>query len=212
MSLKKASILIILILLIDQISKVYIKLHFQIHESLEVFNWFKIYFVENNGMAWGTTLSDIIPFISENTAKLYLTLFRIIAVFGIGYWLLNSIKQQVSRTLILALVFIFAGALGNIIDSVFYGVFFNDSFSQVATFMPDEGGYSKLLFGNVVDMLYFPLWQGDLPEWIPAIGGRNFIFFEPVFNIADVAIAIGFGILLFFNSKAFPKKAETIQA
>lgn len=205
MSLKKASILIIIILLIDQISKLYIKTHFQLHESVEIFNWFKIYFVENDGMAWGTKLSDIIPFISDKTAKLCLTIFRIFAILGVGYWLVNSIKKHLSRTLLLALVFIFAGALGNIIDSVFYGISFNDSYGQVASFMPKEGGYEKILYGNVVDMLYFPMWQGNLPEWFPFLGGRNFIFFEPVFNLADVAIATGFGILLFFYKKAFPK-------
>lgn len=208
MSLKKASILIILILLIDQVSKIYIKTHFQLHESVEAFSWFKVYFVENDGMAWGTKLSDIIPFITDRTAKLCLTTFRIFAIFGIGYWLVNSIKKHQSKTLLLALVFIFAGALGNIIDSVFYGVFFNDSFGQVASFIPKDGGYDDLLYGNVVDMLYFPMWQGNLPEWLPILGGENFIFFEPVFNIADVAIATGFGILLFFNNKAFPKKEE----
>ena len=210
MSLKKASILIIIILLIDQTSKLYIKTHFQLHESLEIFSWFKLYFVENDGMAWGTKLSDFIPFISDRTAKLSLTIFRILAIFGIGYWLLNSIKKNISKTLILALVFIFAGALGNIIDSVFYGVCFNDSFGQVASFMPKDGGYDSLLYGNVVDMLSFPLWQGNVPEWLPYFGGRNFIFFEPIFNVADVAIATGFGILLFFNKKAFPKKEETV--
>lgn len=210
MSLKKASILIIIILLIDQTSKLYIKTHFQLHESLEIFSWFKLYFVENDGMAWGTKLSDFIPFLSDRTAKLSLTIFRILAIFGIGYWLLNSIKKNISKTLILALVFIFAGALGNIIDSVFYGVCFNDSFGQVASFMPKDGGYDSLLYGNVVDMLSFPLWQGNVPEWLPYFGGRNFIFFEPIFNVADVAIATGFGILLFFNKKAFPKKEETV--
>ncbi|RLJ65471.1 signal peptidase II [Lacinutrix venerupis] len=204
--MKKASILIIIILLIDQISKMYIKTHFQLHESETVFSWFKIYFVENDGMAWGTKLSDILPFIGDRTAKLCLTTFRIFAILGIGYWLVNAIKKKHSKTLIFALIFIFSGALGNIIDSVFYGVIFNDSFGQVATFLPVDGGYDKALFGNVVDMLYFPMWQGNLPEWIPYLGGENFIFFEPVFNIADVAIAIGFGILLFFNNKAFPKK------
>jgi signal peptidase II len=208
MSLKKASLLIIVILLLDQLSKLYIKTHFQIHESTAVFSWFRIYFVENDGMAWGTTLGDIIPFISDRTAKLCLTTFRILAIVGIGYWLLNSVKKKVSKTLILALVFIFSGALGNIIDSVFYGVFFNDSFGQVASFMPKDGGYDNLLFGNVVDMLYFPIWQGNLPEWMPLLGGKNFIFFEPVFNIADVAIAVGFGILLFFNKKAFQKNED----
>ena len=183
----------------------YIKTHFQLHESFEVFSWLKIYFVENDGMAWGTKLSDFIPYISDRTAKLSLTIFRLIAILGIGYWLLISIKKQVSKVLVLALVFIFAGAMGNIIDSVLYGVVFNDSYSQVASFMPIEGGYDKVFFGNVVDMLYLPMWQGNLPEWIPFVGGKNFIFFEPVFNIADVAISIGFALLIFFNKKAFPK-------
>lgn len=205
MTLKKATLFIILILLVDQISKVYIKTHFQLHESFEVFSWLKIYFVENDGMAWGTKLSDFIPYISDRTAKLSLTIFRLIAILGIGYWLLISIKKQVSKVLVLALVFIFAGAMGNIIDSVLYGVVFNDSYSQVASFMPIEGGYDKVFFGNVVDMLYLPMWQGNLPEWIPFVGGKNFIFFEPVFNIADVAISIGFALLIFFNKKAFPK-------
>ena len=208
MSLKKASLFIIIILLIDQISKLYIKTHFQLGEDLEIFNWFKLYFVENDGMAWGTKLSDILPFISDKSAKISLTVFRIIAIIGIGYWLFDTLKNNKSKTLILALIFIFSGALGNIIDSVFYGVFFNDSYGQVATFLPQEGGYGGLLFGNVVDMLYLPLWKGYLPEWIPFYGGKYFTFFEPVFNVADVAISIGFGILIFFNKQAFSKTEE----
>ena len=208
MSLKKASLFIIIILLIDQISKLYIKTHFQLGEDIEIFKWFKLYFVENDGMAWGTKLSDILPFINDKTAKLSLTIFRVIAIIGIGYWLVDTLKKNKSKTLILALIFIFSGALGNIIDSVFYGVFFNDSYGQVATFLPEEGGYGSLLFGNVVDMLYLPLWKGYLPEWIPFYGGEYFTFFEPVFNVADIAISIGFGILIFFNKKAFPKTEE----
>lgn len=208
MSLKKASVFIIIILLIDQISKVYIKTHFQLNEFVEIFSWFQIYFVENDGMAWGTKLSDIIPFISDRTAKLSLTLFRIIAIFGVGYWLISSIQRQASKVLIFALIFIFAGALGNIIDSVFYGILFNDSFGQVAEVLPKEGSYDNLLFGNVVDMLYLPIWEGRLPEWIPFLGGKNFAFFEPVFNVADVAISMGFAILILFNKKAFPKVVE----
>lgn len=207
MNLKKATALIFVILVIDQISKIYVKTHFVLGEDVTVFNWFKIYFIENSGMAWGTKLSDILPFMTDRTAKLSLTVFRVFAIIGIGYWLVNTIKKQQSKTLILALVFIFAGALGNILDSVFYGIMFEDSISQVASFLPSQG-YDSLLHGKVVDMLYFPLWKGYLPEWIPGIGGDYFTFFEPVFNIADVAISIGFGILIFFNGKAFPKNEQ----
>lgn len=207
MSLKKATIFIILILLIDQVSKIYVKTHFVLGEDVAVFDWFKIYFIENSGMAWGTKLSDLLPFISDRTAKVSLTVFRIFAIIGIGYWLFNSIKKQQSKMLNVALVFVFAGALGNILDSVFYGVLFDNSIGQVATFMPEQG-YDSMLHGKVVDMLYFPIWQGYLPEWIPSIGGKYFTFFEPVFNVADVAISVGFGILIFFNKKAFPKKEE----
>jgi len=208
MSLKKASILIFIILLIDQASKFYIKTHFALGDDVPVFNWFKILFVENNGMAWGTKLSDFTTLITDRTAKVILTVFRIVAVFGIGYWLVSSVKNKSSKILIAAIALIFAGALGNIIDSVFYGVLFNDSHGQIAQFLPVEQGYDKLLHGNVVDMLYFPLWKGFLPEWLPFFGGKYFTFFEPVFNIADVAISTGFLMLIMFNKKAFPKKED----
>lgn len=206
MSLKKSIILIIIILLIDQISKFYIKTHFALNESVEVFSWFKIYFIENDGMAWGTKISDFVSFISDRTAKVALTLFRIIAIFGIGYWLYDATKKQSSRILILAIALIFSGALGNIIDSVFYGVLFDHSFNQVATFLPTPGGYDSLLHGKVVDMLYFPLFEIDLPQWLPFYGGKRFNFFEPVFNVADMAISTGFIMLIVFNKKAFAKK------
>lgn len=203
MSLKKATLLIITILLIDQISKVYIKTHFVLHDKITVFNWFQIAFVENKGMAWGTKISDFVSFISDETAKLSLTLFRIVAIFGIGYWLFNSIKNQSSKTLIFAIALIFSGALGNIIDSVFYGVLFSDSSGQVATFLPNGGGYAGWFHGNVVDMLHFPMLSGVYPNWMPFVGGDYFTFFEPVFNVADMAISTGIGILIFFNKKAF---------
>ena len=203
MSLKKATLLILIILIVDQVSKLYIKTHFALNESVEVFSWFQILFVENEGMAWGTKISDIVSFISDRTAKVCLTIFRILAVIGIGYWLNKSIKEKQSKTLIFAVSLILAGALGNIIDSVFYGVLFDSSAGQVASFLPVEGGYDAVFHGKVVDMLHFPLWSGVLPDWIPFFGGQYFTFFEPVFNIADMAISTGIGILIFFNRRAF---------
>ena len=203
MSLKKSLLIIIIVLLLDQISKVYIKMNFELHEDITVFSWFKILFVENDGMAWGTKLSDIFSFISDKSAKLILTLFRIVAVTAIGFWLFDVIRKQRTKTLIFAISLIFAGALGNIIDSVFYGVLFSDSQMEVATFLSESGGYARVFYGSVVDMLHFPLFSGVLPEWLPFIGGKYVSFFDPVFNIADVAISTGIGILIVFNKKAF---------
>jgi len=210
MSIKKSFLIIVLVLLVDQVSKIYIKTHFALGDSYEVFEWFKIHFIENSGAAWGAKLNDFLP-ISENTAKLILTVFRLFAVAGIGYWLFDSIKKQSSRTLVLAVSLIFAGALGNIIDSVFYGVLFNDSIGQVATLFSGEP-YGGLFFGKVVDMLYFPMIDSTWPVWVPYFGGSNFSFFDPVFNVADTAISTGVGILLVFNKKAFgDKKTEEFQ-
>jgi signal peptidase II len=199
MSLKKATFIIILILLIDQISKIYIKTNFILGEEIKVFDWFRVLFVENEGMAWGAKIPG-------EYGKLLLTLFRLGAIVGIGYWLWDSVRNNGSRVLIVAISFIFAGALGNIIDSVFYGVIFENSYGQVAAFLPDGGGYGTLFHGKVVDMLYFPLFEGMLPKWIPFLGGEYFSFFDPVFNIADTAISTGVTLLLLFNKKAFPKK------
>ena len=212
MSLKKSLLLIVLVLLVDQISKIYIKTNFALQESVEVFSWFKIFFIENEGAAWGTKLSDILPIcdllhISESTGKLILTVFRLFAIVGIGYWLRDIIVKQSPRTLILAVSLIFAGAFGNIIDSVFYGVIFDDSYGQVAQMFADEP-YGKLFYGKVVDMLYFPMIDTTWPDWVPKLGGNRFRFFEPVFNVADTAISTGVGILIVFNKKAFPKNEE----
>ena len=201
MSIKKASIIIILILLVDQISKFYIKTNFVLGEEIKVFDWFSILFVENEGMAWGAKIPG-------EYGKLLLTLFRLGAIVGIAYWLWDSVRNKGSRILIVAISFIFAGAFGNIIDSVFYGMFFTDSYGRVAEFMPEGGGYAGIFYGKVVDMLYFPLYDGPLPSWIPFWGGENFTFFEPVFNVADTAISTGVGLLLFFNKRAFPTKKE----
>lgn len=208
MSLKKASFIIISILLVDQLSKIYIKTHFELYETVEVFSWFRILFIENEGAAWGTKLSDFIPFISDRTGKLILTLFRLVAISGIGYWLYDSIKKNHPKVLILAISLIFAGAFGNIIDSLFYGMLFNDSHGQVATLFSSEP-YGTLFHGKVVDMFQLPFIKDKiLPEWIPFYGGRSFTFFEPIFNVADTSISTGVGILVVFNKKAFPKKRQ----
>ncbi len=204
MNLRKSLLLIFLILAIDQISKIYIKTHFFLGESVAVFNWFKILFIENEGAAWGAKLSDVLP-ISDNTGKLILTIFRLFAILGIGYWLYDLTKKKSSTTYLLAVSLIFAGALGNIIDSVLYGVLFDHSNNQVATLFSTEP-YGSLFYGKVVDMLYFPMIDVTWPNWIPYFGGNNFRFFEPVFNVADTAISTGVGILIVFNKKAFGHK------
>jgi len=209
MSKRNTVLVITIILLLDQLSKIYVKTNFILNEDVTIFSWFKIVFVENDGMAWGTKLSDFIPAFSERSAKLILTLFRIFAVTGIVFWLLDVIKKQKSRVLTFAIAIILAGALGNILDSVFYGVFFSDSLVDVASFLPNEGGYADIFHGKVVDMFHFPIWSGILPEGIPFIGGTYFSFFDPVFNIADVAISTGIGILIVFNKSAFKDKKKS---
>ena len=153
-------------------------------------------------MAMGTKINDFIPFINENTGKLILTIFRIAAISGLGYWLLDSIRKQSGVLLCWALSLIFAGALGNIIDSIFYGVLFSDSSGQIAQFFPEKG-YAPLFYGHVVDMLQFPLVEWTWPSWLPYIGGTDYLFFQYIFNIADTAISTGVAILIFFNKKIF---------
>ncbi|MDB9726234.1 lipoprotein signal peptidase [Flavobacteriaceae bacterium] len=200
---KKPFLLAYFLLILDQCVKIYIKTHFFLGESVEVFSGFQILFIENEGAAWGAKLSDILP-ISDVSGKIALTVFRLFAIVGIGAWFVSSVKKGVPLFLQMAQALIFAGALGNIIDSVFYGVLFNDSMYQVATLFSDQP-YGSLLQGKVVDMLYFPLIDTTWPEWVPVLGGNSLRFFEPVFNIADTAISTGVGFLLVFNKKAFPQ-------
>jgi signal peptidase II len=207
MTLNKSILIILFILIIDQLSKVYIKLHFPLtlygDASLLDWGWFKILFVENKGMAWGAKISDFIPIISERFGKLLLTLFRIFAVPLIFYWLYDSIKKKETKLLTISISLVLAGAIGNLIDSVFYGFLFTDSYLNVAVFSPGNG-YESIFYGHVVDMLQFPMFTWDWPSWIPYVGGESFTFFEPVFNIADTAISVGVGIMIVFNKKVFP--------
>lgn len=204
-----------IILLLDQGSKFYIKLNYPLsgYGVPAILDWgfFKLLFVENKGMAMGAKLNDFIPFISEATSKLILTLFRIVAIFGLGYWLLDSIKKQSGILLNWALALIFAGALGNIIDSVFYGVIFTDSYGKIAEIFPEKG-YASLFYGHVVDMLQFPLVEWTWPSWIPFVGGENYLFFQYIFNVADTAISTGVGILIFFNKKIFSKSDSLLSS
>ena len=210
MTLKKSLLIVFLILVVDQVSKIYIKLNFTLtlYGELPLFDlgWFKLLFIENKGMAWGATINDFIPFISERNGKLFLTLFRMVAVTFIFYWLYNSIKQNANKLLVISLSLILAGAIGNIIDSVFYGYLFTNSYYNIAQFSPGNG-YESFFYGHVVDMLQFPMFSWEWPSWIPYFGGESFTFFEPVFNIADSAISIGVGIMLVFNRKIYPENS-----
>lgn len=197
MSFNKALILALLVLIIDQVSKIYIKTNFALDDFIKVngWEWFQIRFIENEGMAWGVKLPG-------DYGKLLLTSFRIVAVGGILYWLNDSVKKKGSNILIVAIALILAGALGNIIDSVFYGIIFNHSEGQVATLFSNEP-YGTWFHGKVVDMFYFPIWEGYLPDWLPVWGGEFFRFFNAIFNVADASISIGVGLLILFNKKVF---------
>jgi signal peptidase II len=196
MSLRNKSILlIILILILDQTVKIWIKTHMTIGDEYHILgNWFIIHFTENNGMAFG------IEFWGK-FGKLFLSLFRIFAIGAIGYFIYHLIKQKASTGLVLGISAILAGAVGNLLDSAFYGLIFSDSMAETARFLPAEGGYATFLHGRVVDMLYFPIINTTYPEWLPWLGGQRFVFFSPVFNLADSAITTGVFYLLIFQRK-----------
>jgi len=195
-----ALIVVFLILIADQALKIWVKTHMFYGETIEITNRFKIVFVENNGMAFGL----------EVIGKLFLSIFRIVAVIFISYYLYLLVKKNYNRGYIACIALILAGAFGNIIDCVFYGEIFSGSTpSQIASFVPIGEGYAEWLHGRVVDMFYFPLLEGTFPSWMPLWGGESFVFFSPIFNIADSAISVGIVLLLIFYRNTLTKSLES---
>jgi len=210
MSQKKIAILVIFILLVlDQVLKIWVKMNFRLGEEVRVLgNWFILHFVENKGMAFGFEFGI-------KHGKVILSLFRLVASAAIFWYLLKLIKKGIPNGLVISIALICAGAVGNVVDSAFYGLIFTDSFGRVAEIFPDGGGYTTFLHGSVVDMLYFPIINTTLPDWFPIGGGEEFVFFRPVFNIADSAITVGISLIIIFYRKYFAeeeKKKETVEA
>ncbi|WP_315545737.1 lipoprotein signal peptidase [Prevotella koreensis] len=197
-------LLVFAILLIDQVIKIEVKTNMRLHEVIDITGWFKINFIENNGMAYGMTFFN----------KLVLSLFRIVAISLIGYYLTKVIRKGARMGYIICLSMVFAGAVGNMIDCMFYGLIFNASSPEyMSYFVPFGEGYAPFLMGKVVDMFYFPLIETTWPEWVPVVGGDDYIFFSPVFNFADASISVGVAILLLFyrrelSSISFSRKKK----
>ncbi|WP_315537749.1 lipoprotein signal peptidase [Prevotella koreensis] len=197
-------LLVVAILLIDQVIKIEVKTNMRLHEVIDIAGWFKINFIENNGMAYGMTFFN----------KLVLSLFRIVAISLIGYYLTKVIRKGARIGYIICLAMVFAGAVGNMIDCMFYGLIFNASSPEyMSYFVPFGEGYAPFLMGKVVDMFYFPLIETTWPEWVPVVGGDDYIFFSPVFNFADASISVGVAILLLFyrrelSSISFSRKKK----
>ena len=180
-----AAVLMVVILIVDQVVKLWVKMHMQIGEDIPLIgSWCRLHFVENEGIAFGLSYGG-------SVGKIMLTLMRIIAAIAIGWFLVNRIKKGMRTSLMISVALILVGAVGNIVDSLFYGLIFNESYYSVATLFPPEGGYAPFLQGRVVDMFYFPLFEFDWPMWMPFIGGQHFEFFNAIFNVADSAITIG---------------------
>ncbi len=195
-----ALLVIIFIIIIDQITKIWVKTNMALYDSIEIAKWFKIYFVENNGMAFGI----------EAIGKIFLSVFRIIAVVFIGIYLTKIIRKNYKTGFIICISMVLAGAFGNIIDSVFYGEIFSASYpGHVANFVPIGEGYSSWLHGKVVDMLYFPLIETTLPNWVPIWGGAEILFFRFIFNLADASISVGVALLLLFYRKTLSHSLQT---
>ncbi len=203
-----AALIVVGILLVDQIIKIWVKTNMTLHEQIEILSWFKIVFIENNGMAYGMEIGS----------KLMLSLFRVVAISVLGYYIIGQVKRQARWGYLVCLSMIFAGAVGNLIDSMFYGLVFNAS-SEFYTsyFVPFGTGYASFLMGKVVDMFYFPLIVTTWPDWVPYVGGNPYVFFSPVFNFADASISVGVVFLLLFYRKeiseiSFKKKVKADEA
>lgn len=197
-----ATAIILTVIILDQILKIWVKTHFYLNEDLEITSWFHLHFIENNGMAFGM----------EFGPKIFLTIFRLVLAAGL-IWVLVRIKGMaaVKTGFLVCLALIIAGAIGNIIDCVFYGVIFNNPMPpEVAQMSPPGGGYATLFHGRVVDMLYFPLFSFTWPGWMPGVGGQEFLFFQPVFNLADAAISCGMiAVLIFYPRQLTLSSSDT---
>ena len=200
-----AALIVVAILVIDQVIKIWVKTHMTLHEQIEIFSWFKIVFIENNGMAYGMEIGS----------KLVLSLFRVVAVSVLGYYIAQQVRKQARYGYLICLSMVMAGAAGNISDSMFYGLIFNAS-SEFYTsyFVPFGTGYASFLMGKVVDMFYFPLIVTTWPDWVPMFGGQPYVFFSPVFNFADASISVSVVLVLLFYRKeiseiTLKKKTDT---
>lgn len=206
MKYRSAIFIVLAVIVCDQLLKYYIKTHFYYGQEVNVIgHWFKLHFIENEGMAFGMKLGN------ADMGKLILTLFRLVAVI-FGFFLLKSlVVKNYSKGVIICGALILAGALGNLIDSMFYGLVFTESSFHLANVAKLGQGYGKFLHGRVVDMLYFPIVETRMPSWVPFVGGSDFVFFEPVFNIADAAISVGVLTLVFFQKRLIHKRMPVQQ-
>lgn len=202
-----AALIVLVVLVIDQVLKVWVKTHMSLHESIEIASWFKITFIENNGMAFGMEIGS----------KIFLSVFRVVAVVALTYYIWLMVRERARGGYVVLLSMILAGAIGNLIDCMFYGLIFNVSTPyNVSELVPFGEGYAPFLMGRVVDMFYFPLIETSWPTWVPVVGGQEFVFFSPVFNFADANVSVGIIVLLIFYRKelsqiSFNKKQEPVE-